>query len=210
MSKKNYSIHWENDEAVSFEVNGTVYKSLDQIPEGKNKRKIIAMMAASSEPDFDEKETTAPQKEDTRVETIVLLAFSGIAILMLLIAGISSANAIMQISHEKSAPGQVTNVVMRREYVNERDRIVQEYYYPVVQFIAQDGHSRTVQMSAGSDSPDYEKGDEVTIRYNPDHPLEARIDSFWGSAAMWILPVITGILGLGFLAAVLAVRWVMK
>jgi hypothetical protein len=210
MSKKNYSIHWENDEAVSFEVNGTVYKSLDQIPEGKNKRKIIAMMAVSSEPDFDGKETTAPQKEDTRVETIILLAFSGIAILMLLIAGISSANAIMQISHEKSTPGQVTNVVMRREYVNERDRIVQEYYYPVVQFIAQDGRSRIVQMSAGSDSPDYEKGDEVTIRYNPDHPLEARIDSFWSSATLWILPVITGILGLGFLAAVLAVRWVMK
>jgi hypothetical protein len=210
MSKKNYSIHWENDEAVSFEVNGTVYKSLDQIPEGKNKRKIIAMMAVSSEPDFDGKETTAPQKEDTRVETIILLAFSGIAILMLLIAGISSANAIMQISHEKSTPGQVTNVVMRREYVNERDRIVQEYYYPVVQFIAQDGRSRIVQMSAGSDSPDYEKGDEVTIRYNPDHPLEARIDSFWSSATLWILPVITGILGLGFLAAVLAVRWVRK
>lgn len=156
-----------------------------------------------------EEETEVSEKEDTRVETLILLIFSGIAVLMLLIAGIASANAIRQISHEQSAPGQVVSMTMRREYINEQDRVVQEYYYPVVQFTASDGKTRTMQLSEGSDSPDYEQGDPVTVRYNPDHPIEARIDSFWSSAGMWILPVITGILGLGFLGAVLAVRWVM-
>jgi hypothetical protein len=36
--------------------------------------------------------------------------------------------------------------------------------------------------------------------------LDARIQSFGSNALMWILPGITGILGLGFLGAVLLVR----
>jgi hypothetical protein len=44
------------------------------------------------------------------------------------------------------------------------------------------------------------------VLYNPERPLEARIKSFGSSALMWILPGITGILGLGFLSAVLAVH----
>ena len=55
----------------------------------------------------------------------------------------------------------------------------------------------------------HEVGDEVTVLYNPDRPLEARIKSFGSSALMWILPGITGILGLGFLVAVMAVRRLM-
>jgi primosomal protein N' (replication factor Y) len=40
----------------------------------------------------------------------------------------------------------------------------------------------------------------------PEHPLDARLKSFGSSALMWILPGITGILGLAFLVAVLVVR----
>jgi hypothetical protein len=61
-------------------------------------------------------------------------------------------------------------------------------------------------MTEGSSAPSHEVGDEVTVLYNPEHPLEARIKSFGSSALMWILPGITGILGLGFLGAVIAVR----
>ncbi|MGE5774771.1 MAG: DUF3592 domain-containing protein, partial [Chloroflexota bacterium] len=58
----------------------------------------------------------------------------------------------------------------------------------------------------GSWPPSYEVGDEVTVRYDPEHPLEARIASLGSNALLWILPGITGILGLGFLAAVLGIR----
>ena len=61
-------------------------------------------------------------------------------------------------------------------------------------------------MSEGSQSPYYEIGDEVTVRYNPEHPLDARIKSAGSDAMMWIVPGITGVLGLAFLGAVLVVR----
>jgi hypothetical protein len=64
-------------------------------------------------------------------------------------------------------------------------------------------------MSEGSSSPSHEVGDEVTVLYNPERPLEARVKSFGSSALMWVLPGITGILGLVFLGAVLVVRRLM-
>jgi hypothetical protein len=210
MSKKNYSVHWENEQAVSFEVDGVKYANLNDIPDKRDKRKLKEMMAASSEPDFDEKEWDDNQKESDKAQNIILWVFSGVAALMLLITVISASGAMSQIAKERSAPGQVVDVVMKREYINEQDRVVQEYYYPVVQFTANDSHRRVVQMSDGSDTPSYEKGDEVTVRYDPEHPLDARIDSFGSNALMWVLPSITGILGLAFLGAVLVVRWLTK
>jgi hypothetical protein len=61
-------------------------------------------------------------------------------------------------------------------------------------------------MTEGGSAPFHEVGDEVTVLYDPEHPLEARIQSIGSSALMWVLPGITGILGLGFLGAILAVR----
>jgi hypothetical protein len=49
-------------------------------------------------------------------------------------------------------------------------------------------------------------GEEVTVLYNPERPLDARIKSIGSAALLWVLPGITGILGLGFLGAVMAVR----
>lgn len=110
---------------------------------------------------------------------------------------------------EESASGRVVEIVQRREYVNQQDRVVQDYYYPVVEFVSVDGRRHSVQMTEGSSAPSQEVGDEVTVLYAPDHPLDARIKSFGSSALMWVLPGITGILGLGFLGAVIAVRKLM-
>ena len=128
---------------------------------------------------------------------------------MLFIAFVSSASAILKMNGEESAPGRVVEIIERREYVNEQDRIVEEYYYPVVEYISRDGRFHSIQMTEGSSAPSHEVGDEVTVLYNPDRPLGARIKSFGSSALMWILPGITGILGLGFLGAVMAVRRLM-
>jgi hypothetical protein len=129
---------------------------------------------------------------------------------MLLIAGIASFNNIAKVNREESAPGRVVELTKRLEYDEEdRDRVIGEAYYPVVEFVAQDGKRRNVQLSEGSFPPAYEVGDEVTILYEPEHPLDARIKSFGSSALMWILPGITGILGIAFLGAVLVVRRVM-
>jgi hypothetical protein len=219
MASKKYSINWENDEPVSFEVDEVSYESLDQVPDETDREKLSAMVDGSLDQqfeaefkDFDRefaKDLEEHKKTSASAEKIILGVFTGVAILMLLITFLSSGSAILKMNREESAPGRVVEIIARREYVNEQDRVVEEYYYPVVEYISGDGRPHSVQMTEGSSAPSHEVGDEVTVLYNPDRPLEARIKSFGSSALMWILPGITGILGLGFLGAVLAVRRLM-
>ncbi len=209
MTKKKYSIHWEDNLPVSFEVDGMQYDSLDDVPNGVDRRKLEAMMESSFDAEFAEMSQEVQQVKGADVEKIILSAFTAVAALMLLIAGIASVNNILKINREESAPGRVVEMIERRVYVNEQDRIVEEYYYPVVEFVARDGKRRSVQLSEGSSSPQYEVGDEVTVRYDPNRPLDARIKSFGSSALMWILPGITGMLGVAFLGAVIAIRKLM-
>jgi hypothetical protein len=214
MAKKKYSINWEDDVPVSFEVDGIQYESLDDVPDETDRVKLEAMMDATTDAEFDAEfekvENEIQESQGTPIEKIILPIFTGVAILMLLITAVASVSNIMKISREESAPGRVTDMTMERSYVNEQDRVVEEFYYPVVQFVASDGKRRNVKMNEGSSSPSYEVGDEVVVLYEPEHPLDARIKSFGSAAGMWILPVITGIIGIGFLVAVLAVVKVMS
>jgi hypothetical protein len=209
MAKKTYSINWEDDEPVSFEVDGVQYESLEDVPDESDRRKLEAMMDAAESADFDAEfekiDDEIQQNEGIAIEKIILPIFTGVAILMLLIAGISSVSNIRKLGREESAPGVVTDVKMERSYVNQEDRVVEETYYPVVEFVASDGRRRNIQMSEGSSPPSYEVGDKVIVLYEPDHPIEARIKSMSSTIGMWILPGITGMIGIGFLVAVLAV-----
>ena len=214
MAKKKYSINWEDDLPVSFEVNGVQYESIEDVPNEGDRRKLEAMMDSSFDVDFNDAEFEQLRKDTEQiskfpVEKVILWIFTGVAVLMLLIAGISSLSAISKISREASAPGLVVDMIERREYVNEQDRVVREYYYPVIEYVSNDGKGHTVQLTEGSQTPSYEIGDEVTVLYDPEHPLDARIDSFGSSALMWVLPGITGVLGIAFLVAVLVVWKVM-
>ena len=216
MPTKKYSINWEDDEPISFEVDGVSYENLEDVPLEADRSKLEAMMNASMDEQFDrdvqafdrefEKAVEEHKKTSANAEKLILGIFSGVAALMLLIAFISAASAILKMNKEASATGRVVEIIQRREYVNEQDRVVQYYYYPVVEFVSVDGRHHSVQMSEGSSSPSQEVGDQVTVLYNPERPLDARIQSFGSYALMWVLPGITGILGLGFLGAVLAVR----
>jgi uncharacterized protein DUF3592 len=213
MAKKKYSIAWDDDTPVSFEVNGVQYESLEDVPDEADRLKLEAMLNSAEDAEFDAEfekmGADVQQPNETPIENIILPIFTGVAVLMLLIAGIASVNNILKIGREESAPGRVVDMIERREYANEQDRVVEEYYYPTVEFVASDGKRRSVQMNEGSSSPSHEVGDEVTVLYEADHPLDARIKSFGSSALMWVLPGITGILGICFLGAVLVVRRVM-
>ncbi len=216
MAKKKYSINWENDEPASFEVDGVKYESLDDIPNWKDKDKLSAMVQAASEDDyeevkFDEKEFEELRKaaENPSMERWVLGGFTAIAVIALLVTVISTFSNIQKIAKEESAPGRVVDVVVQKVIVNEKNDIVRDFYYPVVEFVPIDGHKRTVQLNEGSDSPYYEKGNEITVRYDPDHPLDARIKSASSNMLMWVLPGITGILGIAFAGAVFVVKKVM-
>ena len=216
MPKKKYSINWENDEAQSFEVNGVAYESLDDVPDWKDRDKLAAMLHASSEEDFeevkfDEKEFEELRKaaENPSMERWVLGGFAAIAVIMLLVTIVSIFSNIQKILKEESVPGMVVDVVKRRELVNEENDIVRDFYYPVIEFVPSDGHKRSLQVNEGSDSPFYEKGDEITVLYDPEHPLDARINSAGSNALMWVLPSITGIVGIAVAGAVFVVKKVM-
>jgi len=144
------------------------------------------------------------------MERWVLGGFTAIAVIALLFTVISTFSNIQKIAKEESAPGRVVDVVVQKVVVNEKNDIVRDFYYPVVEFVPIDGHKRTVQLNEGSDSPYYEKGNEITIRYDPDHPLDARIKSASSNMLMWVLPGITGILGIAFAGAVFVVKKVMS
>ncbi len=211
MAKKKYSINWEDDVAVSFEVNGVEYKSLDDIPDEDDRLKLEAMMDSAADAEFEAEfkkmNEEIQQSGSGSPEKIIVGVFTGVAVLMLLIAGIASVNNILKINREESAPGIVVDMTVRLQYDEEdRDRVIGEAYFPVVEFTAKDGKRRQVQLSEGSFPPAYEVGEKVTVLYEPDRPLDARIKSGGSTALMWILPGITGILGLGFLGAVIAVQ----
>src|SRR4026208_2238555 len=161
MPKKKNSINGENDEPVSFEVDGTLYESLDQIPDEADRSKLETMMNASVEDEFEkevqefEKEFEAHKKTSANAEKLILGIFSGVAVVMLLIAFLSSASAILKMNKEESAPGHVVEIIQRREYVNEQDRVIQDYYFPVVEFVSADGRRHSVQMTEGSSAPSH-------------------------------------------------------
>jgi hypothetical protein len=210
VAKKKYSINWEDDLPISFEVDGVQYESLEDVPDAVDCRRLESMLDSSLDADFNDPEFDQLRKETEKidgasVEKIILRVFTGIAALMLMIAGISTLTTLQKLAREESAPGIVTDVV-KRQYVDPETDNVSVYYYPTVEFKSRDGKRHTLELTEGSNPPSNEVGDEVTILYEPDNPSNARIKSFGSSASMWILPGITGILGIGFLVAVLVVQ----
>lgn len=210
MTKKKYSINWEDDLPISFEVNGVQYEKLEDVPDERDRRKLEAMLDSSFDAEFNDPELEQMMKETQQIdsasaEKLIVRIFTGIAVVMLLVAGISAVSTLKKLGREESAPGVVVDVVKQRYEDVETDN-VSYYYYPVVEFKAEDGKRRTIQLNEGSNPQSHEVGDEVTILYEPENPNDARIKSFGSSALMWILPGITGILGAAFLGAVLVVQ----
>ncbi|MBI3535631.1 MAG: DUF3592 domain-containing protein [Deltaproteobacteria bacterium] len=68
-------------------------------------------------------------------------------------------------------------------------------YYPVIEFTLPNGKKTEFISNTGSNPPDYEVGDSVTIIYDPAKPRQAKINSFLD---IWLLPVVLGFLGTVF------------
>lgn len=215
MAKK-YSLNIENDEVVSVEVDGVQYDNPDQIPDPEDRAKILLLMEKSTDEDFEQdfdKEFAAEfrelERQSAQFPTIIVSIFLFIAVIMLAIAGIATVSNVRTLSREQSTPGRVVDMVVRPSWDSER-RVSTDYYYPVVEFYLPGEIRQTVQLSEGSWPPAYQVGDAVTVLYDPEQPLNARIDSVSSTVLMWILPGITGILGVAFLAAGLLVWWFLK
>ena len=123
--------------------------------------------------------------------------FLGVAVLMLAIATIAGISTGVTLANEQRVQGHVTALVTRTDVDGDL------FYYPVVRFVLPDGSRRTVETTEGSWPPVYQVDESVTVVYDPEHLDQARIDSFAGALSLWIVPLVTGILGVAFLLATL-------
>jgi hypothetical protein len=139
-----------------------------------------------------------------RPEKIIVSIFMGVTVLMLFISIIAAANTCWVLFNEKSVEGRVVDLVVR--YDDQGNN----FYYPVVNFVMLNGSRNTVQMSEGSWPAAYTIDEKITVIYNPEKPNEAHIQTNSSTIAQWILPLITGTLGIAFLLATLLVRWILK
>jgi len=127
----------------------------------------------------------------------IIAVFLAVAVLMLAISAISAIRSGFALAKEATAPGSVIDLIERTD---PSGNVV---YDPVVAFTLPDGGRQTVQISEGSRSSAHQQDESVTIAYDPGRPGNARISSFSNTASLWILPLITGLLGAAFLAATL-------
>ena len=51
---------------------------------------------------------------------------------------------------------------------------------PVVEFTDDTGHSQRIEISLGVSHPSWSQGDTISIRYEPNDPKNARLDTFVG------------------------------
>lgn len=220
MAKK-YSVNMENGEVVSVEVDGVIYAHPDQIPDPEDREKILQIMSKSSEDDFEaefdkewedfDKKFKEQEKQPPKFPIFIVGIFLFVAVIMLAIAIISAVSTSRAAAREQRAPGQVVDMTIRKSqggYDSQGTyQAPQDYYYPVVEFSLPDGTRKTVQLSEGSWPPAYEVGEQVTVLYDPGKPINARIQSTSSNLMLWILPGITGILGIAFLIAAVSVFW---
>ncbi len=191
--QKKFSIHWSDGELTTVKVNGASYKSIADIPDEDDRTEILLLIAALSE---QEPVSTGGDP----MTKFVLRLFLGIGILMLVIAAVTGYFTGRAHSREVSAQGNVIEQVVRQDSEGN------EFYYPVVMFYLPDGSTRTVTLSVGSYPPAYIDGQVVTVLYDPQQPLVARIQSTSSTITMYTWTIVTGLLGVIFTAVSLGMN----
>jgi len=216
---KQYAVNMQDGEVVSLSVDGVEYTDVEAISDPDDRAKVEAMierMRRDKEEGLDSElgqefqvEFAEAQRQGRKMALLFALIFGGIGLLLLGIMAVSAVGAARQMSRELEAPGEVVEVVMRRTRDSETNQL-QEYYYPVVSFTTADGAQMEVQLADGSWPASYEVGDQVTVLYDATRPREARIQSGASTLLLWLLPMITGLVGVVFTAVGVGVGWPRK
>ena len=113
------------------------------------------------------------------VAKIVSNIFLSAGLLLLLVSAGTFWVTRQSLVKEISAPGVVTSNILRYHARNSDDRSRSEgatdLYHAMVEFHLQDGTAKTVEMAEGNWPKAYEEGEKVTVRYDPEKPLKARL-----------------------------------
>jgi len=120
--------------------------------------------------------------------TVLSMIFALIGGAMLLVAARHFARRRALFRHSAVTPGTIVGLAENRE----RDEIS---YFPKVKFRTPSGREVTFQSEMGSSEPG-RIGDIVAVRYRPEDPDAAEVDSFM---SLWGVAVLSGGLGAVFL-----------
>jgi len=121
--------------------------------------------------------------------TVLSTIFALIGGAMLILAGRQFARRRDFVRHSAVASGTIVALTENRE----REEIS---YFPTVKFQTPSGREVTFQSEMGSSAQAGRIGDIVAVRYRPDQPEVAEIDSLM---SLWGVPLLSGGLGAVFL-----------
>ncbi|NJN21720.1 MAG: DUF3592 domain-containing protein [Leptolyngbya sp. RL_3_1] len=211
---KQYSVNWENGRAIALSVDGVSYNHPDQIHDRQDRLVIQQLIAQGPDTAFsggpDDKNFSDFIDSELRLgaeAAAFRLLFPGlmaIALLLLMISAFLGIRTRQELFMGRTAEGRVIELTLRQDDEGN------EWYYPVVEFPLADGQLQTVQVAEGSWPAAYEQGAIVTIHYDADRPLRARIHSASVTASRWLGSLITGTLGMTVLWLTLTVRRILK
>lgn len=124
-----------------------------------------------------------------------VFAFIGASMLAGAFASYSSTTSFLERS--ETAQGTVVELIRSRSSDSNS-------YYPVIEFTAASGRRVEFQSNSGSNPPSYNRGEQVSVFYEPSNPEAAKIDGFfslWGAALIvGGIGSVFGVIGVGMLA----------
>jgi hypothetical protein len=137
--------------------------------------------------------------------TLVAAILGLIAIVLGLVCGVTAFRTRAFLTESTSAPGEVIGIVPRESCDEDDDghRSCTTVYAPRVRYTTADGREIVFVSDTASSPASYSEGDRVTIRYRPDEPTNARLDTVTG---IWLSSIITG--GLALFFAVFSGIWI--
>jgi hypothetical protein len=126
--------------------------------------------------------------------------FVGIGTTLLVLAGWMAAKKRAFVRGSVTAPGAVVALV------NVWDG-TEISHFPKILFRTPEGRDVTFQSEMGSNPPSRRVGEKVRVRYRPDQPQSAEIDTFfslWGAALLFgLLGGVFALVGIGILSGFL-------
>ncbi|MBZ0334217.1 DUF3592 domain-containing protein [Marinobacter sp. AL4B] len=133
---------------------------------------------------------------------VIKYVFSIVGAALLVGAIILYNNTTSFLERSETAQGTVVELIRSRSSDSTS-------YYPVVRFTAAEGQPIEFRSNSGSNPPSYNRGEQVTVFYEPANPQDAMIDGFF---SLWGGAVIAGILGsvFGLIGGGMVLRGVIK
>jgi hypothetical protein len=130
--------------------------------------------------------TGAPKKS---VAPVLAKAFLAVGLSLAVAAGVCAAVVAQSNSSDRHAEGTVVELVPSGSGSSPR-------YRARVEFATSAGTHVRFLSSISSNPPPARLGEHVDVRYNPDDPHDATINTYW---QVWFLPTLLGIIGAPFL-----------